>query len=277
MRSRHLPRIWKPCGRGRKMAEQVRPYVSTYPQISSPEGLWRWIGTVDHKNIGILYIATSLVFFAIGGLEALMMRIQLMTPGEQILDPQTYAEFFTMHGTTMVFLLGMPILIGVANYVVPLQIGARDMAFPRLNAFSYWLFLFGGVLLYFSFLAGAAPDGMWFMYPPYTEPPYTTLPRPEYWAAGMLILGVGSIATAVNFITTILMLRAPGMRLTRVPLFVWSMLATSFIILWALPPLSAASIMLLLDRVVGANFFRVLAGGNPILWEHLFWGFGHPE
>jgi cytochrome c oxidase subunit I len=262
------------------MAEYAHPYVHAAqptPGITAYQGLYRWITTVDHKDIGLLYILTSLVFFLISGLQAIVMRIQLATPNERVLDPQTYNEFFTMHGTTMIFLVGMPVLIGLANYLVPLMIGARDMAYPRLNAFSYWLFLFGGLFLYFSFFAGAAPDAMWFMYPPYTERPYTTLPRPDYWSAALLVSGVGTIIASINFIATIVMLRAPGMKFTRLPLFVWTVLGTSFIILWALPPLAAVQIMLLFDRVLGANFFVVPSGGNVLLWEHVFWSFGHPE
>ncbi len=262
------------------MAEQARLYVETaQPAISVPtyQGIYRWVTTVDHKDIGLLYIGTSLIFFLLAGVESVLMRIQLATPNEHVLDPQTYNELFTLHGTTMIFLLGMPVLIGVANYFVPLMIGARDMAFPRLNALSYWLFLFGGLLLYFSFFAGAAPDAMWFMYPPYTERPFTTLPRPDYWSAAIVVTSIGTIIAAINLIATIVLLRAPGMRMSRLPLFVWTALTTSFIILWAVPPLTGAAVMLLADRILGANFFNVPAGGNVILWEHIFWSFGHPE
>ncbi|HVC33632.1 MAG TPA: cytochrome c oxidase subunit I [Chloroflexota bacterium] len=259
------------------MAEQTRGYVPTYPTITAPTGLWRWVATVDHKDIGVLYIVTTLVFFLIGGLEAMFIRLQLIAPNAKVLDPETYDEFFTMHGTTMVFLTVMPLLIGFANYLVPLMIGARDMAFPRLNAMSYWLLLFGGLLLYFSFLAGQAPNGMWFMYVPQTLPPYTTGPGPNYWAAGLLVTSVGTIAASINLTVTILLLRAPGMAITRLPLFVWTVLVNSFLILWALPPLAAAMVMMLLDRLVGTHFFDVSAGGNVLLYEHLFWFLGHPE
>lgn len=259
------------------MAEQARAYVPTYPRVSAPEGLWLWVSTVDHKDIGVLYILTSLVFFLIGGLEAIFIRLQLATPGAHVLDPETFDEFFTMHGTTMIFLVVMPALIGFANYLVPLMIGARDMAFPRLNAMSYWLFAFGGILLYFSFLAGHAPDGMWFMYVPQTLPPFTTGPGPDYWAAGLLVTAIGTIATSINLIVTILVLRAPGMTIRRLPLFVWTVLINSFLVLWSFPPLAAAQIMLLLERVFGANYFNVSAGASVYLWEHLFWWLGHPE
>lgn len=259
------------------MAEQVRHYANVVPEVSAPSGLLRWVATVDHKDIGVLYIVTSLFFFLVGGLEALLIRAQLATPGEKLLDPTAYNEMFTMHGTTMVFLVVMPMLFGFANYFVPLMIGARDMAFPRLNALSYWLFIFGGILLYFSFLAGGAPDGMWFMYVPQTLPPYTTTPGPSFWAAGLLVTSVGTLATSVNLVVTTLAFRAPGMRISRLPLFVWTTLITAFLALWALPTLAAAQIMMLLERILGANFFNVPAGGDVLLWEHFFWWLGHPE
>src|SRR5262252_2500953 len=188
------------------IAENAVP--APVPEVAAGGGLWRWFATVDHKDIGLLYIGTALVFFLIAGLEALLLRIQLATPRETFLDPETFNQMFTMHGTTMVFLLGMPILVGFANYLVPLMIGAHDMAFPRLNALSYWLFLFGGVLVYWSFLTGGAPDQMWFMYPPLTKPPYAATPGPVYWASGLLVASVGSIAAAINLIVTIVLLRA---------------------------------------------------------------------
>ncbi len=249
------------------------------PPASTPvaTGLWRWVSTVDHKDIGIMYLVTSGVFLLLGGLEATLMRLQLAVPRATVLDPATYNQFFTMHGTTMIFLVAVPALFGFANYVVPLQIGARDMVFPRLNAFSYWLLLDGGILLYVSFLAGGAPDGMWFMYPPQTLPPFTSGPGPNYWAAGLLVVSIGTIATSLNLIVTVLTLRAPGMTLRRLPLFTWTVVVTSFIVLYALPFLAAAQVMLLLERVFGAHFFDPSAGGSPILWEHIFWSFGHPE
>lgn len=256
---------------------QVTAMPAPAPRVPARSGPWRWFSTVDHKDIGILYIMTAVVFFVIGGIEAELMRVQLMSPNNRFLDPETFNQMFTMHGTTMVFLLGMPILFGFANYVVPLQIGTSDMAFPRLNALSYWLFVFGGVLVYFSFFAGGAPDQMWFMYPPLTEPAYSATTGPTYWAAGLLLTSIGSIATAVNLIATIVLLRAPGLRFTRLPMFCWTVLTTSFIVIWALPPLAAGQVMLLADRQLGAHFFDVNAGASVLLWEHLFWSFGHPE
>jgi cytochrome c oxidase subunit 1 len=259
------------------MAEQARAYAQPFPRLAVERGLWRWVATVDHKDIGVLYLVTTLAFFLIGGSEALLMRIQLATPQASVVSAQAFDGLFTIHGTTMVFLVVMPALIGMANYLVPLMIGARDMAFPRLNALSYWLFLFGGLLLYFSFLAGAVPDAMWFMYAPLTEKPYTMAAGPDYWAAGLLVSSVGTIATSINLIATILLLRAPGLKITRLPLFVWTVLVNSFLILWVMPSIAVAMILLLLDRILGAHFFDVRAGGSVLLWEHLFWFFGHPE
>jgi len=259
------------------MADQAISLAQPLPRATAGQGLWRWVATVDHKEIGILYLVTSLAFGLIGGLEALVIRLQLALPGTRLLAPGTFDEFFTMHGTTMVFLAVMPLLLGFANYLVPLMIGARDMAFPRLNALSFWLFLFGGLLLYFSFLAGGAPNGMWFMYVPQTERPFTTTPGPDYWAAGLLVSSIGTLATSLNLIVTILTLRAPGLHLTRLPVFVWSVLINSVLTLWAFPTLAAEQIMLLFDRELGAHFFSVPSGGNVLLWEHLFWWLGHPE
>ena len=247
------------------------------PRAGASTALWTWVATVDHKQIGILYLATTFVFFLIGGLEALLLRIQLAAPGATVLSPAAYDQIFTMHGTTMVFLVVMPVLVGFANYLVPLMIGARDMAFPRLNAMGYWLFLFGGLLLYFSFVAGGAPSGMWFMYAPLTEKPYTMDAGPDFWAGGLLVTSVGTIAASINLIVTIVQLRAPGLSFRRLSIFVWTVLINSFLIIWTMPSIAAAMVLLLIDRRLGAHFFDVSAGGSPLLWEHLFWFFGHPE
>lgn len=237
-----------------------------------------WVTTVDHKKIGVMYILASLFFLVVGGCEAALMRIQLMFPWpHDLLGPQTFNQMFTMHGTTMVFFVGMPILIGFGNYLVPLMIGARDMAFPRLNAMSFWLSLFGGVLTYYSFFVGAAPDVGWFAYAPLTERTYARGANTDYWILGILVSGIGSAGGAVNFVATILCMRAPGMTLGRVPLFVWMMFFDAVLILVAIPPLTAAQAMLLLDRHLGAHFFDVGGGGSALLWQHLFWFFGHPE
>jgi cytochrome c oxidase subunit 1/cytochrome c oxidase subunit I+III len=242
-----------------------------------PSGLLRWVTTVDHKDIGILYILTSALFFLFGGLEALLIRTQLAVPRNTLLSPGSYDAIFTVHGTTMIFLVVMPMLLGFANYIAPLQIGARDMAFPKLNAFSYWLFLFGGVVLYWSFLNGTPPDTGWFSYAPLTEKPFTLENSVDYWAVGLFLTSAGTIATGVNLLVTVVTLRAPGMGWFRLPIFTWMSLITGWLILAAIPALSAAQAMLLIDRYLGAHFFDVSRGGDPVLWQHLFWYFGHPE
>ena len=247
------------------------------PLEADERGRLSWVATVDHKRIGILYLVTTFVFFLIGGVEALIMRIQLAVPHNNFLSPDTYNQLFTMHGTTMIFLVVMPALIGFANYFIPLMIGARDMAFPRLNAMSYWLLVFGGILLHFSILAGGAPAAGWFSYTPLSETPFSSSPGTDYWILALLILGVGSVAGSINMIVTILCFRAPGMTLRRVPLFVWMVFINSFLIILAMPALNAAIVMLLIDRQLAAHFFMAAQGGSPILWQHFFWTFGHPE
>jgi len=242
-----------------------------------PGGLLDWFTTVDHKKIGIMYLVTSAVFFALAGLEALLMRIQLSQPRAEFLGPGAYNALFTMHGTTMIFLAVMPWLLGFANFIVPLQIGARDMAFPKLNALSYWLFLFGGLLLYFSFPAGVPPDVGWFAYAPLTERPYAMNQAVDYWNLGLLTSSIGTILTGVNLIATVAKLREPGMSPFQMPIFTWMSLVTGFLIIWCMPALTAAQVMLLFDRYLGADFFRVTEGGDAVFWQHLFWFFGHPE
>jgi len=239
---------------------------------------WRssWVATVDHKRIGILYLIFALFFFVVGGVEALLIRVQLAVPNNTFVAPDTYNALFTMHGTTMIFLVAMPALFGLANYFVPLMIGARDMAFPRLNSFSLWLLPFGGALLYFCVFTGPPLVG-WFAYAPLSEMPYSSSPGVDYWALSLLVLGVGSVGASINLVATILSLRAPGMTLKRVPLFVWIILVNSFIVIFALPVLNAALAMLLMDRQLGTHFFLASEGGSPVLWQHIFWGFGHPE
>jgi cytochrome c oxidase subunit 1 len=246
--------------------------------------LHEWVSTVDHKRLGVMYICAGLVFFVVAGLEATALRIQLAVPNNDFLSPQVFNRLFTMHGTSMVFLVGMPIIIGMANYLIPLMIGARDLAFPRLNAFGFWLFLFGSLLLYFSVLggdglygAGSMPDVGWFAYSPLTGTAFSRGNSTDYWIAGLLVGGVGSIATAANLVTTVVCMRCPGMTFDRLPLFVWLLLVVCLQILLALPPLSAAQIMLLFDRFLGAHFFDTQAGGSAVLWQHFFWIFGHPE
>jgi len=238
---------------------------------------YRWTTTLDHKKIGILYLWTTLFFFAVGGMEAMLIRIQLSSPGNSLLSPEVYNQIFTMHGTTMVFLVVMPVLIGFANYLVPLMIGARDMAFPRLNAFSYWLYLLGGILLHVSFLAGGAPAAGWFSYAPLAGMGFSSTPGIDYWVIALLVMGIGSVGSGINLIVTILTMRAEGMTMRRVPLFVWMIFVNSFLIVMAMPILNASIIMLLVDRQLHTHFFDPAQGGSALVWQHFFWAFGHPE
>src|SRR5438876_8356445 len=266
------------------------PFPTTVDVVeaSSPSGfaatLHDWVVTVDHKRLGIMYVVTGLVFLVIGGIEASLMRLQLAWPGLTLVPAETFNRLFTMHGTTMIFLVGIPIVFGFGNYLVPLMIGARDLAFPRLNAFGFWAFLFGGLLLHFSVIggdglygAGSAPAVGWFAYAPLTGRAFTPGNATDYWNLSILVTGIGTIATAVNLVTTTLTMRGPGMTLGRLPIFVWVMLTVSAMTLVILPPLSAAQIMLLLDRYLGAHFFDTQAGGSAVMWQHFFWFFGHPE
>jgi cytochrome c oxidase subunit 1 len=246
--------------------------------------LHEWIATTDHKKLGIMYVTTGLIFFFIGGIEASMMRWQLSWSGMNVVGPEEFNRLFTMHGTTMVFLVGMPILLGIANYLIPLQIGARDLAFPRLNAFGFWLFLFGGLLLYFSYFGaqglygmGSAPDVGWFAYAPLTEKTFSRGHSTDYWILGIGISGFGSIATGINLVVTVLTRRCRGMSMMKMPLFTWIMFIDALLIVVALPPLTAAQVMLLFDRWLGAHFFDTAFGGSAVLWQNLFWFFGHPE
>src|SRR5271163_2822302 len=248
------------------------------------EVVHEWVTTVDHKRLGILYIVYALLFLVIGGIEATIIRIQLIRPHNDFVSPEVFNRMFTMHGTTMIFFVAMPILFGFANYLVPLMIGARDMAFPRLNAFSFWLTALGGLLLYFSLVganglygAGNAPDVGWWAYAPLTARAFSPGHSYDYWTLSLLASGFGSIGTAINIIATILCMRCPGMKLSRMPLLAWLNLVMSFMVLIAITPLSAAQIMLLIDRYLGGHFFDTQAGGSATLWMHFFWIFGHPE
>jgi cytochrome c oxidase subunit 1 len=251
-----------------------------------PTGLKSWLTTTDHKRIGLLYFWTALGFFLVGGLEALVIRLQLAQPNGHMVSAETYNQLFTMHGTTMVFLALMPLAASFFNYIVPLQIGARDVAFPRLNAFSYWVFLLGGLFLNASWLVGplfhagmlnVAPDGGWFGYANLTERQFSPGPNIDFWVLGLQILGISSLAAGFNFIVTILNLRAPGMKMMRLPAFTWMTLVTQFIIITAFPVITVALVFLLFDRFFGTHFYLPQAGGTPLLWQHLFWLFGHPE
>jgi len=240
-------------------------------------GLWSWVTTVDHKRIGILYGATALFFFLVGGLEALLIRYQLASAGNSAISADFYNQLFTMHGTTMVFLAIMPLNVAFFNYIVPLQIGARDVAFPRLNAFSYWLFLFGGLYLNASFIFGGAPDAGWFGYANLTSTRFSPGIRIDFWVIGLQLLGVSSLAGGINFVITILNMRAPGMKLMRMPLFTWMTLVTSFILVIAFPIITVGLVLLMFDRLFGTAFFNPAGGGDVVLWQHFFWLFGHPE
>ena len=266
----------------------VAPPIAARDAEREPAGLLtrlhEWVVTVDHKRLGIMYVVSGLAFLLIAGLEAAVIRWQLAAAGNTIVSPQVFNRLFTVHGTTMVFLVGIPIVFGFANYVVPLMIGARDLAFPRLNAFGFWAFLFGGALLYFSFLggdglygAGSAPDVGWFAYAPLTGRAFSPGNSTDYWNLSILVMGFGTVATSINLIATTLTMRCRGMSLGRMPLYVWMMLVVSGMAVMALPPLSAAQIMLLLDRFLGAHFFDTQAGGSAVMWQHFFWFFGHPE
>lgn len=253
--------------------------AETFPSMSvtGDQGLLQWISTVDHKMIGIMYLLMALLFLILGGIEVLLIRIQLAAPLNHFLSPETYNQMFTMHGTTMVFFVAMTSLFGFAIYFVPLMIGANEMAFPRLNAFSLWMTLLGGMLLYFSFLAGGAPDAGWFNYVPLSGKNYSIGPGVDYYCMGLLLAGIGSVTTSINLIVTVLHYRTKGMSLNKVPMFVWMVFVNSFLLIAAFPALTAALSMLLLDRQFGALFFDTEAGGSALLWQHLFWIFGHPE
>ena len=240
-------------------------------------GLASWLTTVDHKKIGLKYIYTSFVFLVLGGIESLLIRTQLIDANLEIIQPEFFNQLFSMHGITMMFLFAMPMLSGFGNYFVPLMIGTRDMAFPRLNSFGYWLFVAGGLFFYSSFLVGQAPNDGWFNYLPLASEQFSPGLNIDFYCLGLILLGISSTGGAINFIVTILKMRAPGMSLNRVPIFVWGELAMAISIVFALPTLTLAVTMLELDRKFGFHFFEPGGGGDPVLWQHLFWFFGHPE
>src|SRR5215831_14569443 len=263
------------------------------PMFVPPEGVQarpffdrvhEWIVTVDHKKLGLMYVCYGLLFLVIGGVEATAMRIQLAFANNHFVSPQTFNQLFTMHGTTMIFFSAMPIVFGIAVYLVPLMIGARDMAFPRLNAWGFWMSALGGIILYFSWIggnglygAGGAPNVGWFAYAPLTSPAFSVGHATDYWIIGIFVSGFGSIATAVNILTTIFCLRCPGMTLNRIPLLAWLNVVMATQVLLAVSPLTAAQVMLMIDRYLGGHFFDTQAGGSAVLWMHFFWIFGHPE
>jgi cytochrome c oxidase subunit I len=264
----------------RALVPAVATPSTTYGVFRRPvqtTGWKSWAFTIDHKKIGIMYAATALFFFAVGGFEALLIRAQLAGEEGHILSADKYNQMFTMHATTMIFLFVMPVTTGIANYVVPLQIGARDVAFPRLNAFGFWTFLAGGLFLNSAWLLGGAPDGGWFMYAPNSSVPFSPSHGIDFWALGLQITGIASLTSAINLIVTIINMRAPGMSLMKMPVFTWMALVTQFLLLFAIPVITVALFLLMFERNFGATFFDVNAGADPLLWQHLFWIFGHPE
>ena len=242
------------------------------------DAAWGWMTTVDHKRIGILYMVTAIIFFFGAGIEALVMRTQLARPDSTLVEAETFNQMFTMHALSMIFLGVMPMSVAFFNLIVPLAIGARDVAFPRLNALSYWLFLFGGLILNGGFITGmGSPDAGWFAYANLTEEPFSKGQGMSFYALGLITLGVSSLAGAFNFLVTIINMRAPGMTLMRMPPFIWMTLVTSFLLVTAMPVITVGLIQILFDRNFGTNFFDTTAGGSPVLWQHVFWLFGHPE
>jgi cytochrome c oxidase subunit 1 len=264
--------------------------TSTVPVVVTPDSTlgvfrrpvassgWRsWLFTVDHKKIGIMYGVTSLIFFIVGGIEALLIRAQLAGPDGTILSADKYNQMFTMHATTMIFLFVMPMVAAFANYLVPLKIGARDVAFPRMNAFGFWCFLFGGLFLNSSWILGGAADGGWFMYAPNSSVQFSPTNGIDFWALGVQITGIASLTGAINLIVTVINMRAPGMSLMRMPIFTWMILVVQFLLVFAIPVITVALFLLMFQRSFDATFFTVEAGADPLLWQHLFWIFGHPE
>jgi cytochrome c oxidase subunit 1 len=257
--------------------DTVRVHTAPRPRALTAAYLWSWLTTVDHKRVGLLYLGSAITFLLVGGLEALLIRAQLLRPNGAVVSAETFNALFTMHGTTMIFLAVMPLSSAFFNYMIPLMIGARDVAFPRLNALSYWIFLAGALLLNASWLAGTPPDVGWFGYANLTTRQFSAGPNVDFWMLSLQVLGVSSVMAAVNFIVTILNMRAPGMTLMRMPVFVWMTLVTQFLVVLAFPSITVGLIFLMFDRFFGTHFYDVAAGGDLHLWQHLFWIFGHPE
>lgn len=251
--------------------------VGRIPRVKKQTGLWSWLTTVDHKRIGIMYAFGALFFFLVGGIEALLIRLQLIAPNQNFVQPETFNQLFTMHGTTMLFLAVMPLTAAFMNYLLPLMIGARDVAFPRLNAFSFWIFVLGGIFINSSWFLGGAPHAAWTGYASLTLNQFSPGANTDFWLLGLQLLGIGTLVSSFNFIVTILNMRAPGMSLIRMPVFVWTTLVTSFLILFSFPVITVALFLIMFDRLFGTVFFSVVAGADVTLWQHLFWIFGHPE
>ena len=257
----------------------VTPESSTgvFARPTNAQGWRAWLFTIDHKKIGIMYGVAAMFWFLVGGIEAGLVRLQLWGPGDNVVSADTYNQLFTMHGVTMVFLVIMPLAAAFANYIVPLQIGARDVAFPRLNALGLWIFIFAGIFLNLSWILGGGADGGWFAYAPNTGVAYSPGHGMDFYSLGLQLAGIASLVGSINLIVTIINMRCPGMSLLRMPVFTWMILVVQFLLLFALPVITVALILLTFDRTFDANFFDVAAGADPLLWQHLFWIFGHPE
>lgn len=262
---------------------EVRPASYESPVAAELEEIWRtepslkgWLSTVDHKELGKRYLVTAFVFLILGGIEAVVMRLQLAQPDQHLLTPEQYDQLFSMHGITMIFLYAQPVLSGFSVFLFPLVLGTRDMAFPRLNAFSYWTYLFAGIFIYASFALGQAPNDGWFNYVPYALTPYNPGLNMDFYALGMILLGISTTAGAANFVVTFLRTRAPGMSVNRIPILAWGTATTSFAVLFSVPAASLAFFLLWMDRQFGTHFYDPTAQGQPLLWQHLFWIFAHP-
>lgn len=269
--SEELPAI--PSGQ----SESVTRPLGILTRPSSTKGWKSWLFTVDHKRIGIMYGAAALIFLVAGGVEALLIRVQLAQPDSTFLPSDVYNQIFTMHGITMIFLVIMPLAAAFANYLIPLQIGARDVAFPRLNAFSFWCFAAGGLFINSSWFLGGAPDGGWFGYMTNASATFSPGHGMDFYAIGLQIVGIASLVSAINLLVTVINMRAPGMKLTRMPILTWMLTVVQFLLLFGIPVITVALFLMMFDRLFDANFFNVAAGADPLLWEHLFWIFGHPE
>ncbi len=270
------PKELLPAGGAGAVAVVERP-LGGFTRPRSHGGWTSWLTTVDHKKIGIMYGGAALVFFIIGGIEALLIRLQLAVPNGEVLGASAYNQVFTMHGVTMIFMAAMPLAAAFANYLIPLQIGARDVAFPRLNALSFWIFIFGALFVNTAWFVDGAPDCGWFCYAPNNGVTFSPSHGVDFYAVGLQIVGIASLVSAVNLIATVLNMRAPGMSLFRMPVLTWMLLVVQFLLLFAMPVIAVALFLLTFDRLFDANFFNVEAGGDPLLWQHLFWIFGHPE
>src|SRR3954447_1984139 len=262
----------------RETPHSLEPIEELERSWKHPTGILSWFSYTTHQAIGLRYIVTAFIFLCIGGIEALLMRTQLAVADNTFLSPEKYNQIFTMHGTTMMFLFAVPVMEGMGVYLIPLMLGTRNVAFPRLNAFGYYMYLLGGLLLYGAALTGTMPDAGWFAYPPLSGPQYSSGKGVDVWAQMITFTEISALCVAVELIATILRMRAPGMSLNRIPLFCWAMLVQSFMVIFAMPSVMVASnVFLLLDRTVGTHFVNPAEGGDPLLYQHVFWFFGHPE